>query len=417
MKNCVWWLAWRNLRNPHRGLGLSVMTNVSIAGVAMGVLALVVVLSIMGGLARSLKESMYRGMPHVEVRMRENPMHGFSLLEYPLSFFKQKFPQAQAIVPYVQADVVLKNDRHLSTATLFAIDPAVSKKIWGFQKPISMQGRAITATAQGQLPAIMVGSDLSYQLGVDVGDELVILNASAIAHAGSNVSASARTFRVVGIFTTGLFNYDEKWAVVPFKEGRKFLPDYDPSLEAEKYVSGVALNFHNPDKVEEQTDTLQGSPLQAVSWKESNASVMFALKLERFAMGAILLLIILVASFSISSTMMMTVFYRRSQIALLRAIGLCRVKTFQVFLLQGLLIGVLGATIGMLLGLLVLLVIDKMPIPLPTDIYVLKSLSVRFLWRDYLVIGILALFLSSLSATYPASVAALASPSKGLGIK
>ena len=414
MNKCIIWLAWRNLRNPRRGFGLSVMTNVSIGGVTIGVMALVIVLSIMGGLARSLRQSMYEGTPHVEVQLRTNKALGFSMKRYPLSFFRDKFPQMQAIQTYVRNDVVLKNERHLSTATLFAIDPDADSKLWGFQRPQHLLGNAVQHTLAGAYPQIMLGQELAYQLGVELGDTVLVLNPNR--HAGSEVGAIARAFTVVGIFATALFNYDEKWAVVTLPEGRKFMPDYDQSLDAELYVSGVAMNFPNPDKLDNSIADLSSTPLRAVTWKDNNEAVIFALQLERIAMGAILLLVVLVASFSIGSTMMMTVFYRRSQIALLRAIGICQRRTFQIYLTQGLLIGVVGTVLGMSFGLLMLLMLDKMPIPLPTDIYVLNSLTVRFLWQDYLLIGILALLLSSLSATYPASVAAKASPTKGLAI-
>ncbi|MDE3269707.1 MAG: ABC transporter permease [Pseudomonadota bacterium] len=409
------WLAWRNLRNPRRGFGLSVMTNVSIGGVAIGVMALVVVLSIMGGLARSLRQSMYEGTPHVEVQRRTDKALGFSMQRYPLSFFKDKFPNMQAIQPYIRSDVVLKNERHLSTATLFAIDPDSNSKLWGFQRPLELFGSTVkrVSSADAQ-PQIMLGEGLAYQLGVELGDTLLVLNPNR--HTGSEVGAVASAFEVVGIFATTLFNYDEKWAVVTLAAGRKFMPDYDPSLDTEQYVSGVAMNFSNPDELKSSMFDLAGTPLRAVTWQENNEAVIFALQLERIAMGAILLLVVLVASFSIGSTMMMTVFYRRSQIALLRALGICKRRTFQVYLVQGLLIGAVGTALGMSFGLAALLLLDKMPIPLPTDIYVLNALAVRFLWQDYLLIGILALFLSSLSATYPAAVAARASPTKGLAI-
>ena len=390
------------------------MTNVSIGGVAIGVMALVVVLSIMGGLARSLRQSMYEGTPHVEVQLRNDKALGFSMKQYPLAFFQDKFPQMQAIQTYVRNDVVLKNERHLSTATLFAINPDADSKLWGFQRPHHLLGKTVQHTSVGTHPQIMLGQELAYQLGVEVGDSVLVLNPNR--QAGSEVGAIARTFSVVGVFATALFNYDEKWAVVTLPEGRKFMPDYDSSLDTEQYVSGVAMNFPNPDKLDSSIADLSDTPLRVVTWKDNNEAVIFALQLERIAMGAILLLVVLVASFSIGSTMMMTVFYRRSQIALLRAIGICQRQTFQVYLAQGLLIGVVGTVLGMSFGLLMLLMLDKMPIPLPTDIYVLNALTVRFLWQDYLLIGILALLLSSLSATYPAAVAARASPTKGLAI-
>ena len=200
----------------------------------------------------------------------------------------------------------------------------------------------------------------------------------------------------------------------PLHEGRKFLPDYDPSLDEEQYVSGIALNFPDPDRVEHASTQLAATELKGLTWKETNSSLIFALQLEKFAMGTILMLIVLVAAFSISGTMMMTVFYRRHQIALLRAIGLSARRTHSVFLTQGVLIGSIGVSGGMLIGIIVLLILAKYPIPLPQEIYYLGNVPVRFLWYDYLVIGMLAWLLSLLSAVYPAAVAAKEVPGRGL---
>ena len=221
-------------------------------------------------------------------------------------------------------------------------------------------------------------------------------------------------FTLAGIFHTGLFTYDGKWAVIALSEGRKFLPDYDVSLDEEQYVSGVALNFPDPDRVEHAAQLLAQTKLKGLTWKETNSSLLFALQLEKFAMGAILMLIVLVAAFSISGTMMMTVFYRRHQIALLRAMGLTARRTYRVFLTQGVLIGTIGVSAGMLVGIAILLVLANYPIPLPQEIYYLGNVPVRFLWHDYLVIGMLAWLLSLLSAVYPAAVATKEVPSKGL---
>ena len=414
--NSVLWLAWRNLINPRRGFGLSVMTFVSIAGVTLGVLALTVVLSVMGGFERDMKAKMLKGLPHLEVYLRDNPTHGFSLHRYPLTWFRQAFPQAELIEPFIQVDVVLKHSRHLSSAVLFAVEPTKGGQLWGFrQSDALLEGsyRGLRPRRREALPGILLGDGLAEQMGAEVGDEITVLNPNSAISAGG-LATTARVFTLAGIFHTGLFTYDGKWAVISLAEGRKFLPDYDVTLDEERYVSGVALNFPDPERVDHAARRLASTPLKGLSWKETNSSLIFALQLEKFAMGAILMLIVLVAAFSISGTMMMTVFYRRHQIALLRAMGLTARRTYRVFLTQGLLIGTIGVSGGMLIGIAILLVLANYPIPLPQEIYYLGNVPVRFLWHDYLVIGMLAWLLSLLSAVYPAAVATKEVPSKGL---
>ena len=415
--NSVLWLAWRNLINPRRGFGLSAMTFVSIAGVTLGVMALTVVLSVMGGFERDMKAKMLKGLPHLEVYLRDNPTHGFSLHQYPLTWFRQAFPRAELVEPFVQVDVVLKHNRHLSSAVLFAVEPTKGGQLWGFrQRDALLEGsyQGLRPRHRDALPGILLGDGLAVQMGAEVGDEITILNPNSALTAAGGLSTTARVFALAGIFHTGLFTYDGKWAVIALPEGRKFLPDYDVSLDEEQYVSGVALNFSDPDRVEHAAQLLAKTKLKGLTWKETNSSLIFALQLEKFAMGAILMLIVLVAAFSISGTMMMTVFYRRHQIALLRAMGLTARRTYRVFLTQGVLIGTIGVSSGVLLGIAILLVLANYPIPLPQEIYYLGNVPVRFLWYDYLIIGMLAWLLSLLSAVYPAAVATKEVPSKGL---
>ncbi len=415
--NSVLWLAWRNLSNPRHGFGLSVMTFVSIAGVTLGVLALTVVLSVMGGFERDMKAKMLKGLPHLEVYLRDNPLHGFSLHQYPLAWFQRTFPQAALIEPFIQVDVVLKHNRHLSAAVLFAVEPSKGGQLWGFRRRDALlEGsyRGLQPRHDSSPPGILLGDGLAVQMGAEVGDEITILNPNSALTAAGGLATSARVFTLVGIFHTGLFTYDGKWAVIALAEGRKFLPDYDVSLDEEHYVSGVALNFPDPDRVTSAARRLAQTPLKGLTWKETNSSLIFALQLEKVAMGTVLMLIVLVAAFSISGTIMMTVFYRRHQIALLRALGLTARRTYWVFLAQGVLIGTIGVSGGMLMGITILLLLANYPIPLPQEIYYLGNVPVRFLWRDYLVIGMLAWLLSLLSAVYPATVATREMPSKGL---
>ena len=251
--NSVLWLAWRNLIHPRRGFGLSVMTFVSIAGVTIGVLALTVVLSVMGGFERDMKAKMLKGLPHLEVYLRDNPTHGFSLHEYPLSWFQKTFPQAALVEPFIQVDVVLKHNRHLSSAVLFAVEPTKGGQLWGFrQQDALLEGsyQGLRSREGKTSPGILLGDGLAVQMGAEVGDDITILNPNSALSAAGGLATTARVFTLAGIFHTGLFTYDGKWAVIALAEGRKFLPDYDVSLDEEQYVSGVALNFPDPDRVD-----------------------------------------------------------------------------------------------------------------------------------------------------------------------
>lgn len=416
------WMAWRQLRSVRARVlpgtrGLSFMTSMSIAGVATGVMALVVVLSVMGGFESDLRRKMLAGQPHGEI-MAENAAGGFSLVEHPLAEIAAAIPEARQIEPFTEADIVMKHRRFMASATLFGIDPEIGATNWGFEGAF-IEG-SLADLAGNERPAIALGDDLARQLGVSVGDELVVLSPQTGVTTILGGGTLSRVFVVTGIFSTGMFNYDSKWAVTNLSEGLRFIADFDESLIADRFVSGIGFSVTDPMAINTiknrfEFSQKQASGLKLRTWQEANKSLLFALKLEKFAMGSILMLIVVVAAFSISGTMMMTVFHKRAQVSLMRALGMTRKDVGRLYLVHGSVIGLSGVVIGVLLGVLVCSFIQwSKSVPLPSDVYYLKVLPVRFLPVDYAVIVVCAFGLSLLASLYPAWVAARQVPGAGL---
>lgn len=425
------WMAWRQLRSVRARVlpgtrGLSFMTTMSIAGVATGVMALVVVLSVMAGFEADLRRKMLVGQPHVEV-MAENAVAGFSLKEHPVGQIARAVPEALRLEPFTEADVVIKRKRFMSSATLFGIDPAIGASNWGFNNAFIRGGldqlgghQVARGRVKNAAPGIALGDQLADQLQVEVGDELVVLSPQTGVGSILGGGTLSRTFVVTGIFSTGMFNYDSKWAVTDLDEGRRFMADFDESLAVDQFVSGIAFSLRDPmrvDRVKQSFERALGasSGLRLQTWQEANKSLLFALKLEKFAMGSILMLVVVVAAFSISGTMMMTVFHKRGHVSLMRALGMTRRDILRLYVIQGVVIGVTGALLGLVAGILLCLAVEfTRGVPLPADIYYLKVLPVRFLPVDYLVIVLAALGFSFAAAAYPAWVAAGQDPGSGL---
>ena len=431
-KRYVVWMAWRYLTSKSRRTGLSFMTLVSIFGVAIGVAALIIVLSVMGGFEQDLKDKMLRGQPHLELLNKKNASIGLSLLEVKPDDIRELFPEATEVEPYTQADVVLKQKKHIASAMLFGVDPSRDAHLWGFGaamtegdlKGIGEAPKSGTSWGGDKArPGIVLGEQLADQLGAELGDEIAVLSPQAGVSAALGGGTVSRVYVVAGKFRTGLFNYDAKWAVVSLAEGRKFLPDYDETLDAEQYVSGVALNVGEPSDIDKIVgrvfqpgkvpEELQG--VEPLTWEKANKSLLFALKLEKFAMGSILMLIVVVAGFSISGTMMMTVFHKRGQVSLLRSLGMSQRDVSRLFLTHGATIGTVGIFTGLVFGLLICLLIKSFQfIDLPQGVYHLKSLPCKWLWMDYAIICGTAWVLSILASTYPALMAARQDPGQGL---
>jgi lipoprotein-releasing system permease protein len=423
----IWWLAWRNFSARRQGSGLSFMTTVSILGVTIGVGALVIVLSVMGGFEADLTKKMLAGEPHLEV-LADNAVAGFSLKEHPLDSIKGLYPEALAAEPFVSSDVVLKRKGFVVPATLIGVRQEVEgTKLWAFdgafidgeiadlakyRKPQFPQDKNVIR----DLPGIALGDQLAAQISADVGDEITVLSPQASTSSALSGGTLARSFVVTGKISTGLFSFDQKWAVASLSEARYFIPEYDDSLREQEYVTGIAMNVQKPLNLSNfESRLLKFEGLKLHTWQMTNKSLLFALKLEKFTMGSILMLIVLVAAFSISGTMMMTVFHKRGQVSILRSLGMSREGVLKLFLANGVVIGTAGVILGMGIGLAVCwFIASSTNLYLPQGTYDMRKLPVKFLPMEYVVIGTCAWILSLAASAYPAIAASNQAPSDGL---
>jgi lipoprotein-releasing system permease protein len=426
----IWWLAWRSFSARRRRGGLSFMTTISILGVTIGVGALVLVLSVMGGFEQDLRRKMLVGEPHLEI-LAENAVAGFSMKQWPLESFKGAFPEAVHLEPFVSADVVLKRKNFIAAATMIGVRPEMeNSKMWAFdgtftegdfkdiskiQKPKLPQNIDVYR----DLPGIALGDKIATVIGADVGDEVTLLSPQASASAALSGGTLTRNYVVVGKFSTGLFNYDDKWAVVGLDEGRYFLPEYDPSLSDEQYVTGVAMTVKDPTDMGYLKERMTKFPgLKPHSWQDTHAALLGALRLEKFTMGAILMMIVSVAAFSICGTMMMTISNKKTEVSVLRSLGMGRDQILQLFLVNGFVVGTSGVFFGLVGGLALCATIKYSKwFSLPQGIYYLKSLPVKFLPFDYAYICLCAWLLTLLSSIYPAFYASRQEPTEGLRLE
>lgn len=424
----ILWLAWRQFIARRQGGGLSFMTVVSIAGVAIGVGALVLVLSVMGGFEADLRRKMLSGEPHLEVISATNALGGFSLNEYPIKEFEKVIPEASAVEPFVTSDVVLKRRGFVTAAVLFGVRPEMEgSRLWAFDGAFSegsfsdLFSRRKPTTPQqpgvyDELPGIALGDKLALQIGADVGDEITVLSPQASASSALAGATLARRYVVTGKISTGQLNYDSKWTVTSLDEGRYFMADFDPSLAVEQYVTGIAINVSTPLNIEAIAARLKKwADLTPKTWQMTNKALLFALKLEKFTMGAILMLIVLVAAFSISGTMIMTVFHKRAQVSILRSLGMTQAEVLKLFLAHGFVIGTVGVAFGLGFGLLFCYLIKFTRLfPLPEGIYHLRMLPVKFLPFEYVVVCLCAWGFALFASAYPAMAASRQNPSDGV---
>ena len=416
MRSYIWWLAWKQVFFPHKKAGLFFMTLISMLGVAIGIAALVITLSVMGGFERKLRSTIFGGLPHLEVSSKPERL-GWSMQSYPLAFFREKLPEVKQMSAFIKADVIIKHGDRLASGTFMGVDPRNVEDIWGFhQDPLVRPSlEELLFHGEGSLPPVLLGADLAAQLQVLPGEEVRVLAPGGVLSGFLSGKRLFEAYRVVGTFRSMRSEYDEGYLVADLSKVRRYMADYDSSLEEEEYITGVAVTFHDPDQVDELTGNALGDEFSVRSWKDVNHSLLMALLLEKLAMGAVLFLIVVVAAFSLSGTVMMTVHYQRTQISLLRGLGMTWRDVVKMFVAQGIMMGLAGLMVGMVLGIgFCVLLQDIGSMVLLKDLLPYYRIPVRFLWFDYTIIGTMALLLTVLASLYPAFLAGKQDPGAAL---
>ncbi len=256
------------------------------------------------------------------------------------------------------------------------------------------------------MPGIILGKELASSLGVFINDKINIV--SPLGEIGPmGMLPKIRQFRVVAIFEIGMFEYDSSLVLTNIKAAQDF-------FGMDNTISGVEVRLQDIYKAPEIKKHLQeklGFPYYVMDWMQMNKNLFSALKLEKFAMFVILVLIILVASFNIISNLIMNVIEKSREIAILKAIGATNKSIMAIFMIQGLFIGIIGTTIGVLGGFGLGYILNTYQlIKLPADVYYLSHLPVKMNLFDFVTVSVSAITITFLATIYPAWQAAKLDP-------
>ena len=269
------------------------------------------------------------------------------------------------------------------------------------------QGDAADDDAQ-RLPGLLIGPELAKSLQVDLGSEVNVVTPEGEMGPTGPLPRS-RPFRVVGIFKTGMYEYDANYAYTSLADARDFLN--------REGVTGVEIKTVDPNRAVAIAATLQemlGDKFEVLDWQEMNRSLFYALELEKIAMFVVLTFIILVASFSIIAMLIMIVIEKAREIAILKSMGVSDAGIMRIFVFQGFVIGALGAVIGLLLGLGICVYLSVHGVPLDSEVYYISKLPVEV--NPFEVVAVIgaALGISLISTLYPSYLAAQLKPVDGL---
>jgi len=414
------WIAWREFLAA-KGNGIRFMVAMSIAGIALGVAAMIVVMSVMAGFADQHRQAMIESAPHLEV-LSGDLGSGFSLVEVKKEAVLERVDKVTMHTEFVQSDLVIKSQHKTFSARLFGL-PLENHKNWPwsfyedlFVTPDNIRKNFVGRMAGDQKPGILLSSRLAQTLSVEVGDGVSVLNPDFGANQLLGTGELLKDFKVQGVFfePDGASGLDPFLAVVSIEEGRRFLPGYDEQLEPFEIVSGVAVKTKDPFAMHWDSSFFNSAGLRVETWKEKNGAILFALILEKYVMAFLLFLVVIVAAFSICGSLIMSSFKKRRQVAIYRAMGMTKGHVLGLFLWKGGILGAVGVSVGALLGLAVCLIYWQGSRGLAVSGLDVLNLPVKFLPLEYLVICSGAWAMSFIAAVLPAAQSSRLDPVEGL---
>jgi lipoprotein-releasing system permease protein len=403
----------RYTRAKRKNHFISFISLTSMIGIALGVAALIVVLSVMNGFQTELRNSILGVASHIEITENNNQLSSWQEVA---SQVKVQ-PKVVASAPYILAQGMLSFGQAVQGAIVRGISPGEEDKVADIGK--HMKAGALTDLHAGEFN-IILGADLAYLLGVGMGEKVVLM-APQGQFTPTGVVPRIKQFKVVGLFQVGNQEYDAALALIHIDDAAKL-------YRMGSNVSGLRLKltdlFDAGDMAIKLSAELRPSGQYYVSdWTQQHANFFKAIQLEKRVMFIILTLIVAVAAFNIVSTLVMAVTDKRADIAIMRTLGAGPRSIMGIFIIQGALIGIIGTIVGALAGILIALNIETI-VPfienlfhvkfLSADVYMISEVPSQLEWRDVTTIVLVSFVLSLLATLYPSYKASTINPAEAL---
>ncbi|MDD2903937.1 MAG: lipoprotein-releasing ABC transporter permease subunit [Syntrophales bacterium] len=397
-------VALRYLRGVKKTKGfISLSTLISTAGVAVGVMALIVVIGVMTGFDQDLKKKILSVNAHVIVLKK-----GASLTDYrQLAARVKTVPGVADDFPFIYTQVMFSAPGNISGGVIRGLDLETIRR--GGPRGLEVtKGRFmdLAAAAPGEPSRIAIGNELARNLNLLPGDYLNIISPLGTLTPMGRMPRM-KPFRVSAIFHSGMYEFDNTLVYTSIPDLQKFLGLGDRVTGLEVEVNDI----YAANRIAEAIQQKLGPAFTTKDWMQMNRSLFSALKLEKITMFIILTLIILVAAFGIASTLFMMVMKKTKDIAILKSMGATRQSIMQIFILKGLVIGLIGTSIGVGLGLLLCGLLKHYEfIKLPRDVYYISTLPVQVQGLDLVLIIGAAMAISFVATLYPSWQAARLDP-------
>lgn len=395
----------RYLRTKQKQAFISLITVLSIAGVTVGVMALIVVIAVMTGFEYDLKSRILGVESHIVIMRHNVPFSDYrNILEH-----VENTDGVEAATPFINSQVILRSSLSLSGAVLRGIDPDSADRVIKNLDKVSLKNLKETDQKKSTsiaMPAIILGKELAKNLGVMQGDSVYLISPRGMISPIGHIPTMKR-FKVAGLFESGMYEYDRSLSYIHIKDAQKILRMGDSVNGIEVRVNDI----YNARNIAGRIVKELGFQYWARDWMQMNQNLFSALKLEKTVMFIILALIVLVAAFNIASTLIMMVMEKTKDIAILKAMGATNKSIRKIFVFKGIVIGSMGTILGVCLGFILCTVLKYYQfIELPGDVYYITTLPVKLELLDVVMIASAAMAISFLATLYPARQASKLDP-------
>ncbi len=398
--NYEFFIARRYLRAKRKQAFISVITFISILGIAIGVMALVIALALITGFQRDVQNKILGATSHIMV----SDLGSGGIADYrELRSRIQALPGVKVVSPVVYDIVLISGPLRSHGATLKGIDFALDKAYYGWLQNLE-EGRLPEESGRDSL---LLGKDLAYSLGVGPGDTVSVLTASSLRLSPLGPVPKLREFVVAGVFAAGLYEFDSTTALTPLRVAQRL-------FRLDDRVTHLQIMIDDIFQAGTLAETIRGilpPSLYVTTWMDLNRTLFSALKLEKNIMFLTITLIVFVAALNIIASLILMVMEKTRDIGILMALGAPAASIQKIFFLQGAMIGVLGTTAGVILGLACSWLANTFKlIKVPVDIYQISFVPFHIQLTDLLLIIGVSLAISLLSTLFPSRRAAKVDP-------
>ena len=390
---------------------ISFISFTSMSGIALGVAALIIVLSVMNGFEKELRERILGMTSHVFITGSDGTLGNWQGLQTNIS----NFYGVVGLAPFIEGQAMMSRGNRVCGSLIRGINPRLENQVSTVEKKI-IQGQ-FEALKPGSF-GIILGKDLAIAMNATIGDKITLITPHIMPTLAGRVPTLKR-LDVVGIFEIGMYEYDSSLAIMNIDDAAKL-------FRIQGKVTGIRLKLNDVYKAPQiNSKLLSALPnnFRALDWTYQHSNLFRALKTERTVMFIILLLIVAVATFNIVTTLIIMVTDKQADIAILRTLGMKTREVMAIFIVQGTLIGLFGTLLGIISGVALAMNVQIIVTNLeqllgyqflPANVYYISNLPSDLHWNDVAVIGITALLLSLLSTIYPSWYAAKIKPAEAL---